>query len=168
MSEQATKQALRGGFGDKIFTDEGDVNRPVLGRLVFGTDPESKSAKRDLEAVVHPRIGEILRAEIAAAQKAPGVSAVILDAAVLLETGWKDFCDAVVFIDVPEKTRLERVLRNRNWTAAEFAAREANQLSLATKRKLSDHIIDNSQSVEYAADQLRQIVEKIAGAPAKR
>lgn len=167
LTEQTTKQALRARFGDKFFDEQGDIDRPVLGRLVFGTDPESKTAKKDLETIVHPRIGEILREQIAAAQAKPGIMAVILDAAVLLETGWKEFCDTVVFIDVPEDIRRNRVIQNRNWTAEEFAAREANQLPLETKKQLSDHVIDNSTTVEFAAQQLRQIVAKIAGSSAK-
>jgi dephospho-CoA kinase len=167
LTEQTTKQALRARFGDEIFHEQGDINRPKLGRLVFGTDPESKTAKTDLESIVHPRIGEILREQIAAAQAQTGIKAVILDAAVLLETGWKEFCDTVVFIDVPEDIRRNRVIQNRNWTAEEFAAREANQLPLEIKKQLSDHVIDNSTTVEFAAQQLRQIVAKIAGSSAK-
>jgi len=161
--EPATKQALRDRFGEAIFTPDGEVDRPALGRIVFGADQESRSAKADLEKIVHPRIGEKIREQIASAQADPAIASVILDAAILLETGWKESCDAVVFVEVPEEIRLQRVMETRGWTAEEFAAREATQLPLEQKQALSDAMIDNSQSVKKAAEQLRQVILSIAG-----
>lgn len=161
LEERAVKTAIRQRFGEVVFDERENVDRKVLGELVFGDNEKAKLAKADLEAIVHPRIGEILKEQISQAQADANLCAVILDAAVMLETGWKDVCDAIVFVDVPEQMRRKRVVENRGWTAEKFTAREASQLPLETKRKLSDFVIDNSGPEEHAAAQLQTILKKM-------
>ncbi len=161
LTEEPIQQLLRGQFSDEIFDADGNVIRRKLGGIVFGTDKESSCAKQELEKIVHPRIGELIREQINTALQDQSLKAVILDAAVLLETGWKEFCDAVVFVNVPVDVRRQRVLTDRHWTAEEFAFREANQLAVETKRELSDYVIDNSGSSESAAQQLLEIIQQL-------
>ena len=65
---------------------------------------------------------------------AAGKAAVVLDAPLLLEAGWKPLCDFVLFVDVPHETRLARA-RSRGWSDAKFARREAAQWPAAEKRR---------------------------------
>ncbi len=162
LTEKPIQEALRRHFGDEIFDETGSVDRGRLGRRVFGTTQESNAAKQELEKIVHPRIGEILAEQIRAARSNPDNRAVMLDAAVMLESGWKDFCRAIVFVDVPLEMRRNRVMQNRGWTAEELTAREASQMPLDEKRRLSDHIIDNSKSADFAVEQLREFLAEIA------
>ena len=74
---------------------------------------------------------------------AAGKPAVVLDAPLLIEAGWKPFCDLVVMVDAPREIRLERA-QQRGWTEADFNNREAAQVSLDEKRRLSDVIIANA------------------------
>lgn len=87
--------------------------------------------------------------------------AVLLDAAVLFEAGWDELCDAVVFVEVPEAIRLERVSRTRGWNAEELEKREASQLSLAEKKKRADSIVDNSGSITEAGTRLEGFVRQL-------
>jgi dephospho-CoA kinase len=72
-------------FGPGVLDDSEDVDRAKLGAVVFA-DP---AARRALEAIVHPWIGQRLRAELAAARADPGVPFAVLDAAIMLEAGWE-------------------------------------------------------------------------------
>lgn len=92
-------------------------------------------------------------------QRQANVEAIVLDAAVLLEAGWDDLCDAVVFIDTPEADRIARVQAGRGWSAEQLAEREASQWPLPRKRAAADAVIDNSNSVDDAARQLDQVIQ---------
>jgi dephospho-CoA kinase len=83
----------------------------------------------------------------------------VLDAAVLLEAGWNDLCDVVVFIDTPQADRIARVQAGRGWSAAELAKREASQWPLPRKRAAADAVLDNSNDVDHAARQLEQVIQ---------
>jgi dephospho-CoA kinase len=90
---------------------------------------------------------------IAEAQRIGSAPAVVLDAAILLESGWDRECDLVVFVDAPREERLARVERARGWTRADFEAREAAQLPCDAKRRRADYVLPNAGGpAELAAE----------------
>lgn len=161
LQETEIKQQIQDRFGDEVLDPGGRINRQALGRLVFGGDETHRRAKADLERIVHPRIGELISEQIAAARYHRELEGVILDAAILLETGWGKLCDAVVYIDVPEETRLRRVTSERGWSAKEFRAREASQAALTWKKEQADFVIENSGSFREAVKELKAAVDRV-------
>ena len=133
------------------------IDRSALARQVFGDHREQVAARHDLEQIVHPEIGRRITVEVALAT-ANGRAAVLLDAAVLLEAGWRQLCDLVVFVDTPDSIRLTRVQNNRNWTEDELRRREASQWSLDRKRQEADFVITNDRDLEYAGRQLLEML----------
>jgi dephospho-CoA kinase len=146
------KHALRQQFGEGIFDAADEVNRRSLARSVFGEEASHRSARHTLEQIVHPRIEQKISQQISDAT-ASGREAVLLDAAVLLEAGWRHLCDAVVFVDTDEDLRLERVQQRSGWSFEELRRREASQLSLPEKRSQADVVISNNGSVDVAGRQ---------------
>lgn len=147
------KNALILRFGPEIVGTDGAIVRSAIARFVFGTNPEQIQARKDLEAIVHPEIRRrILELETAAATN--GFDAVLLDAAILLETGWRNLCSLVVYIDTPDEIRLKRVQETRGWTIEDLRRREESQWSLADKRKQSDIIVQNDRDLDFAGQQL--------------
>jgi dephospho-CoA kinase len=161
LAEPFVKQEIRETFGAGVFTSAGEVDRRQISRLVFGSEPTQQAARKKLEQIVHPRIYEILARQVALAQSRPDVEAVILDAAILLEAGWRRICDAVVFIDTPLENRLERVFKSRGWSRSELQSREDSQFSLEQKRKEADHVVDNSGDVQVALSQLEALYSRV-------
>lgn len=155
------REQIRQRFGDSVFDENGEVVRPALGRVVFGPTPDHQQARRDLEAIVHPEIRHILESQIAEARATAGVRAILLDAAVLLESGWRDVCDFVVFVDTPADVRVRRVKEGRGWSEENLRKRELSQWPLDRKRAASDHVVDNSGSLDEAARQLNQVLDTI-------
>ena len=135
-----------------------EISRAALGRVVFGSDVAAQTARRDLEAIVHPEIRSLLEHTIRELRRQANVEAIVLDAAVLLEAGWNDLCDVVVFIDTPQADRIARVQAGRGWSAAELAKREASQWPLPRKRAAADAVLDNSNDVDDAARQLNEYI----------
>ena len=154
------KERLLQRFGATIFDSQGDISRSSLGRLVFGEDLTAIQARHDLEAIVHPEIRNLAEQSIHDLRQQQQVELIVLDAAVLLEAGWKDACDLVVFVDTPEADRIARVHANRGWSAEELAKREASQWPLPRKRAAADAVIDNSKDVDDAARNLEQVIQQ--------
>jgi dephospho-CoA kinase len=161
LKDAAVKEEIRRRFGEEVFDSVGEVDRGRLGRMVFGSGPDRRSARAALEAIVHPRITDVLIRELAEAQSRPGVEAVILDAAVLLEAGWRTMCDALIFVEAPYEERLARVQATRGWNAADLKSREESQLTLEAKRKEASDVVDNSRTTDHALRQLEEIYSRI-------
>jgi dephospho-CoA kinase len=161
LADPEVKGELRARFGGGIFDSRGEVDRAALAGRVFGSASEHERSRDELERIVHPRIRRELVEQIEKIRRSNEVAAILLDAAVLFEAGWNDLCDAVVFVDAPEETRLERVKRSRGWTEDIFKAREASQRSLAWKRSASTDVIDNSRSLSESGNQLGNILDRL-------
>ena len=122
----------------------GPINRRALGSIVFAARP----ALEDLEAIVHPRMRRQFEAIIDRESVRGRAPMVVLDAAVLLEAGWDNLCDLVVFVDASQPVRLHRVARGRGWTAEVLQAREAAQWPRERKLSRADIVIHNDSSLE--------------------
>jgi dephospho-CoA kinase len=156
--EPAVREALRKRWGDSVFQADGSINRPEVARRVFAEDRRADGELQFLQELLHPRIGERLQ-EIGEQFDSEGKPAVVLDAPLLLEAGWKPFCDLIVMVDVPREIRLQRAMK-RGWSESDFDNREAAQVSLDEKRRLADVIITNAGSEAELRDAVREFWSK--------
>ncbi|MEJ7591575.1 MAG: dephospho-CoA kinase [Planctomycetaceae bacterium] len=152
-------QKLCDTFGNEIFNETGQVLRNRLAEKVFGDSDELINNRNRLNEILHPAIRSEIHCSIKQAPQ--DVDAIILDAALLLEAGWADECDAVIFIDTPVNLRQQRAAANRGWSMEEFQRREASQWSLLQKRQNAQFVVDNSGPVKVAAEQMKLVLEKI-------
>jgi dephospho-CoA kinase len=97
--------------------------------------------------------------EAARQQRRP---AAVLDAALMIEAGWDQLCDHLVFVEASREQRLQRALE-RGWTESEFQRREATQLPLDVKRARADSIIDNSGTLRETLQQAAAVWELVVG-----
>ena len=154
LRDKEVKAMLRDRWGAKVLTPDGEVDRRAVAGLVFSEDSENGAAQLEfLESVTHPKISERLAERLSEAQQR-GLTAVVLDAAVMMKAGWDKMCDHIVFVEVPRSIRLQRALQ-RGWTEEQFLARESSQLTLSAKRERADTTIDNSGSLEETFQQVQ-------------
>lgn len=125
----------------------------MLAERVF----RDRSALQALEEVTHP---PILRAVVAAVKRARA-RYVLLDAALLQETGADALCDHVVYVACPARTRRGRTRRARGWSEAHHRSREARQWSCRRKRARADHVIDNSRAEARTKRDVRRLIRRI-------
>lgn len=148
-------QAIRERWGDKVLDREGRVVRAAVAEIVFQDNAAARRELDYLQQLTHPRIGEMLVRQLQQAQADPRVPVIVLDAPVMLEAGWSDVCDQLVFVDAPREVRLARA-RQRGWNEEEFTRREGAQASLDAKRARADVVIDNSGTPESTRAQVEQ------------
>ncbi|MGC4942922.1 dephospho-CoA kinase [Kribbella sp. DT2] len=128
-------------FGDGVLTAEGELDRPAVGKLVFGDE----TARRKLEAVIHPRV-RARAAEIE--QTAPADAVVVHDIPLLVETGQADKFDVVLVVDVPVEVQVERLTGQRGMAEDEARSRIASQASREQRLAAADVVIDNAGSLD--------------------
>ncbi len=146
-------RAARERWGDEILAEDGQINRAAVAKIVFAQPPSGPQELVFLEQLTNTRIGFRLRQLFDQLRQDGDTTAVVLDAPVMLKSGWDKLCDHILFIEVPRQLRLERA-RERGWTDASFAAREAAQEPLEAKRAAAEQVIDNSDSIASTRRQI--------------
>jgi dephospho-CoA kinase len=142
-------------WGADLLDDGGEVQRRKLAAIVFN-DPREL---RVLEGLLHPWVKDAIVAEIARLRRDPSVQLIVLDAAVMLEAGWNEPCDHLVFVDAPREVRLQRIAA-RGWTETDLEQREAAQMPLTEKAARADHVLDNSVSLDELARNVDALVRQ--------
>jgi dephospho-CoA kinase len=146
------------------------VDRSALGAIVFA-DP---AARRGLEAILHPRMRARIAESIDRALRVdgPGARSIVLDAAILLEAGWDDLCDLIVFVDAPRGDRVRRVIEQRGWSEETLESREIAQWPIVEKRRRADFTIANDAGFDRLSREIDRLVafvdQRKAGAPQPR
>jgi dephospho-CoA kinase len=143
-------------FGPGVLTPEGDLDRPAMGRLVFGDD----AARRRLEAIIHPLVIERM-AEIEATAGEDDV--VVHDIPLLAEGGRADTFDAVVVVDAPRDLQVERMLGDRGWTREDAESRIAAQATREERRAIATHVIDNNGTLEELRARVKEVLDELRG-----
>ncbi|MDT0303421.1 dephospho-CoA kinase [Streptomonospora wellingtoniae] len=124
-------------FGADVLTEDGRLDRPRLGEIVF-----SDSAKlARLNAIVHPRVGRRTE-ELMAGASSDAV--VVYDVPLLVENDLGGLYDVVVVVDVPEQEQVARVARDRGMDEEQVRARIRAQAARERRRAAADVVIDNS------------------------
>ncbi|GAA3844677.1 dephospho-CoA kinase [[Pseudomonas] carboxydohydrogena] len=153
----AVEQAFPGTTG------AGGVDREKLSAHVVGNAP----AMKRLEAIVHPMLRAHEKEFLAGAERA-GAPVAVLDIPLLFETGAESRVDAVLVVSAPEDVQHARILARPNMTAAKLETILARQMSDADKRARADFVVDTSNGLDSAREQIRHVLTKAATMPQRR
>jgi dephospho-CoA kinase len=153
--ESEATRAIAERFGDVLDAD-GGVDRRKLGAVVFA----DASARRDLEAIVHPAVYRAIEAGLRAFQLIDAPALAVVAIPLLFETGRAgDFDTVIATTCAPEVQRAR--LSARGLSEREIDQRLAAQLSAAEKARRADHVIETSGSVEETDLQLGTLLKKL-------
>ena len=151
-------------FGPEMLRPDGGLDRERLGKLVF-SDP---AARQRLNALVHPAVGAEMVRRLEAA-KATGAPLVVLDIPLLLEgratraadpgraRTASDLASEVIVVYAREAQQIERQVSRDGASREHATERVRAQLPIEEKRKLADHVIDNSGTLADTERQVRAL-----------
>jgi dephospho-CoA kinase len=145
-------------FGKDIFTASGDLDRKRLADIIFG-DPKKKGT---LENILHPKVFEIEKLEYNTICKEHPNAVVIVDAALLIESGNYKKMDKVIVVTSDEKKRINRVLARSDMSEDEVTARIKNQMPSEEKVRYADFVLENSLNKDSLRFKVKDIHTKLA------
>jgi dephospho-CoA kinase len=137
-------------FGPEVLTADGELDRPAMGAIVFADE----EARRKLEAIIHPRVRE--RGAQMEADAGPD-AVVVHDIPLLAETGQASTFDAVVVVDAPVETQVERMVSLRGMSREEAEARIGAQASRDERLAVATHVIDNTGTLEDLRERVTEV-----------
>jgi len=146
-------------FGRGIVGADGRIDRPSLARVAFASPEATRRLNEIVGSALWP---EFRRRALEAADHAGAeVPAVVLDAALLVESECEDLCDAIVFVDAPDEVRRRRIESTRGWTWEEVRRREDRQIPLSRKRELADFVVENTGEIDHLRNEARGILSAV-------
>lgn len=149
--------AIRETFGEDVLTEEGEVDRQALGRVVFGDE----GARQRLNRLVRPAIRAEIRRRTGELRGEGYDGVVVVDAPLLVDTGPTDLADKVILVTAPASTRKERIILRSGLTGREAEQRIAAQVSDAKQARWADFVLENNGTEEELAEEAEALWERI-------
>ena len=104
LEEKTVKEKILESFDPTILDQEGKINRRKLAEIVFA-DAEKLAL---LNTIIHPLVLERADKLIKKYNKQNQVRAIVLDIPLLVEVGWHERCDKIIFVDCEPELRAKR------------------------------------------------------------
>ena len=155
--DRSVRRAIADRFPGTVSEDV--VDRQALGAAVF-SDPQ---ARRDLEAILHPRVRQATEGFLRR-HRVMGTPLVVLDIPLLFETDGADRVDGVVVVSAPAALQRRRVLARPGMSEEKFAGILASQIPDRKKRRRADFVVETGIGKAYTFARLKQIVIEIDAA----
>lgn len=145
-------EAIRSRFGDAVIAEDGSLDRPALGAIVFG-DPD---ALADLNVITHPAVWRAALERFAEAEASDRDAIVVYDVPLLVEASPDRPLrfDRVVVVEADRAERIRRLVADRGMTEADAERRIGVQADDEQRRAVADIVIDNNGSTD---DLLRRV-----------
>ncbi len=144
-------------FGDQVLADDGALDRPALGRVVFG----DTRARTRLEGIVHPQVRRLAAEREAAAGAADPRAVVVHDVPLLVETGQADRFHLLAVVDAPAAQRVERLVTGRSMTEAEARSRVSAQAEDGERLAVADVVLDGTGTEDGLRAQVDELWSRV-------
>ena len=142
---------MKAHFGERIINEDGTINRTEVARIVF-SDPTELAFQNGL---MHPAIRTRILEQIENATR-QGRAYCFVEAALLLEDHYDDFCDEVWYIYTDVSVRRRRLKESRGYTDEKIDEIMAKQMTETEFKNRTAFTVDNSGSLEQTKEQIRE------------
>jgi dephospho-CoA kinase len=165
----AAMPAIRTQFGDEFITPDGALDRDRMRQRVF-SDPQ---AKRQLEAIVHPLVGEETARQTRAAL-ASHPSVIVFDVPLLVESAhWRERVDRILVVDCSPATQVQRVVARSGLEPTAVERIMAAQASREQRRAIANWVLPNEglsleqlhQQVDALMTEMESVARQLADTP---
>ena len=157
---QTVYQAVVEAFGTEILQAEEPyaIDRAKFAQIVFA----DKEKLAQLNALTHPAVKAWIRKDIEEKRK-QDVKIYVIEAALLIQDGYKEICDEIWYIYVDEETRIKRLMKQRGYTEERCRAMFHSQEPESYYRKYADFTINNQLDYENSSKQLKDRLNILLG-----
>ena len=154
-------EAVIARFGDGVLAVDGSLDRAALAEIVFA----DASARRDLEAIIHPCIRAGIDATLTELRDRPVPPEVaVVEHPLLVETGGYARVDTVLVVEAPIEMRIARLVAARGMAESDARNRISAQADDAERRAVADIVVINDGDIEALRAQAQSILARVGSA----
>lgn len=150
--DEACYRPLIDLLGEDIIGEDGEIDSKVMSSKIFFDN----SLLEKVNDIVHPAVKKYILDRIEEERDLGNVDYFFLEAALLIECGYKDVVDEMWYIFVREDIRRDRLKRSRGYTDEKIDSIMRSQLSEKEFRDNCDFVVDNSNTLEESISQIKK------------
>ena len=154
---QACYDELVGLLGEDILAPDGEIDKKKMAQKIFAAG--NKELLRGVNAIVHPRVKEYILGLIEEYRIRGNVDFFFIEAALLIEDGYRAICDELWYVYAPMEVRAGRLKTSRGYTDEKIEDIMSSQNDDETFRKFCDHVIENSGDMEETGEQIKVLLD---------
>lgn len=143
-------------LGEDVLGADGEIDKDMMAMAIFN----DRSKKRKVEAIIFPEVKREIIARISKARAKGEVDYVFIEAALLIEEGYRAVCNEIWYIYASVATRTKRLLENRGYTLEKIESIIDAQLKEKEFRENTDKEINNNEGFEVAKACIDSIIGK--------
>jgi dephospho-CoA kinase len=140
-------------FGKEILAEDHTIDRKKLAAIVF----QDEDKRRKINQITHPIVLDEVQQKIRSLRQGGNTPYVIIETALMIESGYDSNCDEVWYVYAPEEDRRRRLKEERKLSDEKIDSILASQSSEEAFRKRFSKVIENTGDIEH----LRKQVEKL-------
>ena len=146
-------------FKKDILRNDLTIDREKLGKIVFA----NQALLKKLNEITHPEIIKLIKKEINLAKDKTRnqEKILVIDAALIYEAKIDRLMDKIIVVYVNEDEQTKRLVKRSNLSKEEALQRIKSQMPMKEKVKMSDYVIDNSNSLDETEKQVEKIWKKL-------
>jgi len=156
LETEEIRRQIAESFGKGVFGESGAVDRARLAEIVFAEEANVEK----LNSIVHPPVLAQIEELIAEYDKSDA-RAIVLDMPLLVEVGWSERCDKLIFVACDEEIRTQRMAQKCGFTKKQLKNREKFQILLDSKAEIADYTIGNSSGLTELSEQIVHIFTQV-------
>ena len=142
-------------FGKQVIKNDKTIDRRLVSDVVF-SHPDMLEK---LNHIIHPAVKEYIRRQLAL-KKEEGQRICVVEAALLLEDHYEEFCDTVWYILTDSEIRIRRLMESRGYTREKSMSIIASQAPEEFFRTHTDYVVTNNTDLEDTWQQIREGIKK--------
>lgn len=142
----------------KTGKEKGHIDRIALGKIVF----ENFEKRKVLESITHPEIRKEI-SKLIRRYKKEGHKIIVLDAALLFESGLDHLMSQVVVVSIDPDTQIKRLIARDKISENDALKKIQSQMSTREKAQKATFVIDNSGTRQNTQHQFEEIFLQLAG-----
>lgn len=150
---QPALREIQQAFGGGVIGGDGRLLREEMARLAFADE----AVRKELEAIVHPRIRELWQSQVAL-WKAECRTRCVVVIPLLYETIAASHFDSILCVACSGASQWQRLIA-RGWTAEQIQQRLAAQWPIQRKMDLANYVVWTEAGLDTHAAQLERILK---------
>ena len=142
-------------FGKQVIKEDKTIDRRQVSDVVF-SHPEMLEK---LNQIIHPAVKQYIREQLLL-KKQQGQKVCVVEAALLLEDHYQEFCDTIWYIHTDEEIRIQRLMENRGYTREKSVSIIASQAPEVFFRANADYVVVNNGDFAQTRRQIEEGIRK--------
>jgi dephospho-CoA kinase len=146
-------------FGETVLLSSGEINRSVLGDLIFNDSRK----KQLLNRIVHPHVRRETSRRLKNMENSSPDTIAVLDIPLLFEAEMHKDLSEVIVVYAPEHIQIKRLMKRDNISETDAVARVRSQMPIEEKKNRATIVIDNSGTMEDTRKRTLEIFKTLKG-----